>query len=1462
MRYMLTLLVGAAVLFGSWFSTGDVKGGAVTIEAFTSFEKIRVHVQIPGFETKDVETRAGTFIDLHAPGAGRNSDIGSPKLPVIRRMIEIPENADVTVDAVVIRKGQTVLSHPVLPVQPPVPKIKNPRVEFAYNRNIYEKDEFLPGINAKVVDIVRIRGHRIAVVEIYPFQYNPAKNLLEYASEIEVTLHLKDSDPAKTTATLERYYSPLFEKLLSKQILNYGYFESGIKPPDLPIGYLIIVADDYYNNILPFAEWKERKGYYTTVTKTSQIPGGPTAENIRAYIQDAYSNWEVPPTFVLLVGDVNTIPAFTGDESNSPTDLYYGAVDGTDYFPDIWVGRFSAENADHVDVMVEKVIDYEKTDWINGVVWIKKAVFMASSDNHEISEGTHRYVIQNFLGPRGYYCDSLWYYHGATTSDITNAINNGRSLAVYSGHGSETGWEDGPPYYQSDIRYDQTNLDMYPLVCSHACLTGNYGYSSECFGETWVRVEDKGAVAFWGASTYSYWEEDDTLERAMFRALFNEDLTWLAGMMDRAKYAVYQAGLSAKYYYEEYNLLGDPSMNLWTDYPHDLVVNYPSTIPIGPNDIEVTVYADGSPVEDALVALRTQDTLVAGYTNPSGSVTLHIETEEAETVWVTVTGYNLRPHLGFAVAQAAGPSVGFLKQYIDDSGGDGVVNPGETVDLTIWLKNFGSSAAHGVYAKLSESDPFVTILNDSVYYGYLAAGDSSAGTRTYSFSVNSSAPDQHYVEFELKIISSDGDTWIDNPGITVRKPVLEHVSDLIVDEDGNHVPSPGEDIDLYARVANTGSVDADNVTAVLSMDSDPYVTMTSSTSHYGTIASGDTVTPYQPFEISIAEDCPDPYAVTLFMSMTTGSFTYVDTFVLTIRGKGFFDDIESGEGEWIHGGTNDLWHITTHRSNSPTHSWYSGVEGSWEYVNNMNAFLETPDIALFQESRLVFWTYYDLESNYDYGYVEISQDGGNTWHRIGETFSGSSEGWERVEIDLRDYSGTVRIRFRQTSDYSITYEGWYIDDVSVEEWPGPDIFVSPLSFDITLEPDTVDTFWLTITNIGELPLSFTISDTEWAEEVVSIAAITGKATLSIKDRESVNSTVRLEYTEPPKGEPDLWKGKPQLKNSGGPDGFGYTWVDSDELGGPTFQWIEINGVGTPLNLGDDDYETVSLPFTFSFYGEPRTEIKISSNGYLTFGTDGADYSNDPVPTVDDPNDFIAPFWDDLNPSVDGQVYYYYDNDNQRFIVEWYQVPHYYDEGSYTFETILYPDGSILFQYKAMDGVLDEATIGIENGDGTDGLQVVCNASYVHNVLAIWISKNEGWLTETPRCGLLDGGESMNIALIVNTQELDTGSYAAQLGISSNDPDQPLVNVDVNLSVEYQYLFGDVNDDGTVNQADLIYLANYLYGAGSPPQPVMESGDMNHDGAVTVSDLIVLADALYKEKPLSKLRGKISTKEVK
>lgn len=182
---------------------------------------------------------------------------------------------------------------------------------------------------------------------------------------------------------------------------------------------------------------------------------------------------------------------------------------------------------------------------------------------------------------------------------------------------------------------------------------------------------------------------------------------------------------------------------------------------------------------------------------------------------------------------------------------------------------------------------------------------------------------------------------------------------------------------------------------------------------------------------------------------------------------------------------------------------------------------------------------------------------------------------------------------------------------------------------------------------------------------------------------------------------------------GGPDAFGYSWMDCDEPGGPAYQWTEIRDLGNQLDLGDDESRAVALPGPFKFYGAWQDSVYVCSNGFLSFGSDYASAYPDTFPSPNPPNALAAPLWNDLNPSdpSSGKVYYLHDLPSGRFIVEWDSVVHFGSQNYYSFQAVLYPDdNSLSFLYRAAHPgwMADAASTGIEDHEGEAGLWVASN----------------------------------------------------------------------------------------------------------------------------------------------------------
>ena len=400
--------------------------------------------------------------------------------------------------------------------------------------------------------------------------------------------------------------------------------------------YLIIVANAYAPLIQPFASAKSDQGF----TVTTWVP--PSASNtvIKTYIQSLWGTSNAPD-YVLLVGDTDTIPHWTGGGEGSPsTDIPYVCMDGaSDWYPDIAIGRFPVRTAAQFQAIVDKTLLYE-----NGPLpdpgYMNRAVFMASSDNYTVSEGTHNWVIDTYMTPHGIVSDKLYCHtYSATPQQVSNSFNNGRFFGIYSGHGANTYWADGPVFYQSDVNA-LTNVGMYSFVCSFACVTGTYT-DSECFVETWVRAPNKGAVAMYGSSVNSYWTEDDVMERRLFDSIYDDTdpVVAEAGPVwndARMRYlAEMGSGQTTRRYFEMYNLMGDPALPFFgpNTPPHGLKVTPedelhaegPAGGPFTPGSIVYTVKNAGETPMNYAVSKSAQwlsITNATGTLAPRASITV------------------------------------------------------------------------------------------------------------------------------------------------------------------------------------------------------------------------------------------------------------------------------------------------------------------------------------------------------------------------------------------------------------------------------------------------------------------------------------------------------------------------------------------------------------------------------------------------------------------------------------------------------------------------------------------------------------------------------------------------------------------------------------------------------------------------------------------------------------------------
>ncbi len=346
----------------------------------------------------------------------------------------------------------------------------------------------------------------------------------------------------------------------------------------------------------------------------------------------------------------------------------------------------------------------------------------------------------------------------------------------------------------------------------------------------------------------------------------------------------------------------------------------------------------------------------------------------------------------------------------------------------------------------------------------------------------------------------------------------------------------------------------------------------------------------------------------------------------------------------------------------------------------------------------------------------------------------------------------------------------------------PDISYDPTSFIKSADVGQIIYDTLTISNVSGGLLSFTLNEyTDYGR---------------ILDNNSGSNPIIQSVTKPI-GYMDVAGAKagsereplypPVILNHGGPDVFGNLWVDSDNPGAPAYEWVDIGSVGTPVTFTEDDQSMgpFNMGIDFPFYGNTYNSIYVNSNGILTFGAGTASYSNTLIPSSNAPNDFIAMLWDDLSPQRHGSVMYYYDASNNRFIVSFTNIEFFSGGGELNFEAILFPSGRVRLEYGTVDGGtrgLNSCTIGIENSSGTDGLQVVYNADYLHSNLGIAFYMPANWLNSTIHSGYLTVGNDTSAAVSFDATGLFPGTYTGHFDLDSNDPDESSIDIPVSFTV--------------------------------------------------------------------------------
>jgi len=718
-----------------------------------------------------------------------------------------------------------------------------------------------------------------------------------------------------------------------------------------------------------------------------------------------------------------------------------------DMYPELIVGRAPAENVAEAVVFVDKVLTYEKNPPAAYPLKMLMAGEILWTNPYTDSRIGLDRMDEDFIPPRFDPILKLYESLGnETVESVLAAMSAGQNFVIHDGHCNEVVMGAGDGYIYITDADTVSNGPRTFILNSIGCWPA--AIDRDCIGERFMNNPNGGCVAFvgncrygWGSPGNPGFGYSDVFQYEWTRSVFAEEVLPSGQALAESKALfVSFAGDANVYRWNEFqlNLLGCPEMPLWTDDPQALSVTAPASVMATGDLARVIVEDAAGALENALVCLMNGDDLyVRGKTDISGSISFSISTGSPDSLLLTVTAGNHQPYEGMIEVITEGVLLDWTDLAVADAG-DGMVNPGETVDLAISVENFGSDPDSGVWGILRSTDGMCTIVDSSVYYGVLEPGVNVSGTGSFSAGFDATYKNGETVMLSLTLTDSTSNQWVSTVPVVIAAPVLSVSSYGINDQaggDGDWVVEPDEEVLLTLEVYNDGLTYGGADVSVTSLD--PYFTVADSVTATGQIDASSAG--YSLHNVTVMSGCPLTHIGMLEATIdASDGQTFIDTVYFGVGDLAFADDCESGEGTWIYDG---LWHLTTYRSHSDSTSWYFGNDVTHEYPGNAGGRMRTPVFLAGEENTFSFWFWHDFPTyGVDGIYVILERNGvPDTLDFFGSGGALGPDGVLNIPADWTKWEKTlpgvepgdsISMEIGFVSDASDNAEGIYIDDIS------------------------------------------------------------------------------------------------------------------------------------------------------------------------------------------------------------------------------------------------------------------------------------------------------------------------------------------------------------------------------------------------------------------------------------------------
>ncbi|MBN1926948.1 MAG: hypothetical protein JW798_14040, partial [Prolixibacteraceae bacterium] len=603
---------------------------------------VEIRYTFTGASVSDARVNSETYNFIHIDGFSKMGQVGAPALPARNEVVALPRGSDPQIE--ILNAEYTEFNgyyiHPALEPAVDTEGAKEP--EFVRDDAVFSSNAWFPKSNVEIAGVGLSRGTPLAVVQVTPVQFNPVTRKIRVCTSITFRINALGGEANFDYISSENTVS--YTNNLKKAVLNSGSIPEGLKSTFSILegnsltsrNYIIITHSEYIDEANRLANWKRQLGWSVEVVSSPSW----TAEEVKTAVHDRYAAWTPKPDYLLIIGDHTGDYAVPGEIHQDPdygdnfaTDHYFVCMEGSsDYYADMAKGRISVSSLAEATVIVDKIINYEKTPPTSSGFYenVLNCAQYQDDDNNgyadrrfcHTSEEIRDYLQdeQGYTSTRIYYTSSsanvtTLHYNNTVfsdgqllpselrstsfdwnggASDITTAIDAGKLLVFHRDHGYTGGSGWAHPEYLTSSMTNLSNGDLLPVVFSINCHTGEFQLSN-CFAEKFLRMENKGAVGVVAAAYYSLSGYNDAFSVGMIDAiwpdpgLYPDFGTWGTGsnytmggtegiytmgdVINQGLYAMSQNFIfNDAYTYELFHYFGDPAMKIWTANPNETII--------------------------------------------------------------------------------------------------------------------------------------------------------------------------------------------------------------------------------------------------------------------------------------------------------------------------------------------------------------------------------------------------------------------------------------------------------------------------------------------------------------------------------------------------------------------------------------------------------------------------------------------------------------------------------------------------------------------------------------------------------------------------------------------------------------------------------------------------------------------------------------------------------------------------